>query len=257
MPHRRGASRSSAIVAVGVSGALHVGLAAALIFGRINSESTKPQIQLAYGEQAARPTVSFITNEQLEQMLRPKPPNLRSTQPVRPVQVQPLPVTAQTQEVTVEPVDVQPRPQYASGVNLPRYQPATQLYSEPAQPPQVVLTTEPVNPAEPAVASPAQQTVAVSAQKVGVNRDVSVTNLPTPEYPAKSRRLGEQGLVILSAMVHPDGRVDQIQVVKAPAYPRLIAAAKSAMAKAQFGPAMANGRPIAQRVEVPFRFKLR
>jgi protein TonB len=101
---------------------------------------------------------------------------------------------------------------------------------------------------------------AAAGQAVGVTAKaatpVEIVNLPTPEYPPRSRRLGEEGLVLLEVEVLPDGRAGKVRVVHAPDYPRLVAAAVEAVRAAKFRPATRGGRPICAVVEVPIRFRL-
>lgn len=239
------------MVAVLISAIIHVGIAGVLILDQFRSPPPQPRIELARGEQASIPTVKFITNAELERMLKPDSVELKSTPPSPTVVVAPLPVSATTQPVAIETVP-SPSPADATLVaDFPLHQRALELYAAPVSEAQVDIE----KPSEPVVAQPIAQEVA--QQQVGVNCPATVSELPTPEYPAQSRQLGEQGLVILSALVQPDGRAEQIEVVKAPNYPRLISAAMKAMSQAKFTPAMERGQAVAQRIEVPFRFELR
>jgi protein TonB len=85
---------------------------------------------------------------------------------------------------------------------------------------------------------------------------VEIVDLPTPEYPPRSRRLGEEGLVLLEVEVLPDGRAGTVRVLQAPDYPRLVDAAVETVRIAVFRPATADGRPVRAFVEVPIRFRL-
>jgi TonB family protein len=86
--------------------------------------------------------------------------------------------------------------------------------------------------------------------------EAEVLLLPAPEYPPRSRRLGEEGTVLLEIEVLPDGAIGQVRVVEAPAYPRLVSAAIEAVRQARFRPASRNGVPVSSSVEVPIRFRL-
>ncbi len=90
----------------------------------------------------------------------------------------------------------------------------------------------------------------------GQSTGVSIVELPMPRYPAASRRNNEQGLVVLEVQVRSDGRAGEVRVVQSPGYPRLVDAALAAVQRAQFKPALRNGKPIAQRVRIPYRFVL-
>jgi len=90
----------------------------------------------------------------------------------------------------------------------------------------------------------------------GVRTGAEVADLPAPEYPRRSRRLGEEGLVLLEVEVLANGRAGTVRVVRAPPYPRLVDAAVSAVRKAKFKPATSEGLPVRSLVEIPVRFKL-
>ena len=92
--------------------------------------------------------------------------------------------------------------------------------------------------------------------RAGVRTGAEVLDLPAPEYPDESRRLGEEGLVLLEVEVLADGRAGRIRVLRASAYPRLDEAAVAAVRKARFRPAMAGGAAVRSLVEVPVRFRL-
>jgi len=95
-----------------------------------------------------------------------------------------------------------------------------------------------------------------SSGKPGSHAGVEIVNLPTPEYPPRSRRLGEEGLVLLEVEVLPDGRAGKVRVLQSPDYPRLVAAAIEAVQKAKYKPAMAQGVPVSAMIEIPIRFRL-
>ncbi len=91
----------------------------------------------------------------------------------------------------------------------------------------------------------------------GVDRPPTVAHLPRPIYPRMSQRLGEQGMVILSALVDERGHVCDIRVVQSPGHPRLVRAAIDALKVARFDPARRDGRTVSCWVAVPIRFVLK
>ena len=95
-----------------------------------------------------------------------------------------------------------------------------------------------------------------AAVNAGVRTGAEVVDLPAPEYPPRSRRLGEEGLVLLEVEVLANGRAGTVRLVRAPPYPRLVDAAVSAVRKAKFKPATARGTPVPSLVEIPIRFQL-
>jgi protein TonB len=73
-----------------------------------------------------------------------------------------------------------------------------------------------------------------------------------PEYPAKQRSEGVEGLVVLKIVIREDGSVGDIQVMKGDE--PFVSAARSAVKSWRFTPAMLDGQPIAtfKIIKVPF-----
>lgn len=96
------------------------------------------------------------------------------------------------------------------------------------------------------------------AGRRGGGRDrVDSRGVPIPTYPAESRRLGEEGLVVLEVQVRADGTVGEVRVTSDPGYPRLTEAAIDAARRTEFTPATRDGRSVEGTVTIPFRFVLR
>lgn len=79
---------------------------------------------------------------------------------------------------------------------------------------------------------------------------------PQPEYPAVSRRLGEQGRVVLRILVGETGQPEQVLVQSSSGFARLDEAGRQAALRAQFKPHLEDGRPVAVYVIIPLNFKL-
>jgi protein TonB len=80
---------------------------------------------------------------------------------------------------------------------------------------------------------------------------------PPPDYPALSRRLGEQGEVVLRVQVSAGGHALAVELAKPSGFDRLDRAALQAVGKWRFVPAMADGQLLTAWFEVPVRFELR
>jgi TonB family protein len=82
---------------------------------------------------------------------------------------------------------------------------------------------------------------------------------PFPIYPARSRRLAEEGTVTLRVMVAADGSVKQIKIAESSGFDDLDESAlKTVRTRWRFVPAhRGDGRPVASWVLVPIRFALR
>jgi periplasmic protein TonB len=79
---------------------------------------------------------------------------------------------------------------------------------------------------------------------------------PQPEYPPLSRRMGEQGKVILRVLVNDKGRAERIELQRSSGVARLDEAARNAVARAVFKPYLEDGKAIAVYVIVPIGFQL-
>ena len=80
-------------------------------------------------------------------------------------------------------------------------------------------------------------------------------NIP-PGYPHVSAALGEQGLVVLRMTIGAAGLVTSVEVLQTSGYPRLDAAARAAIAKWRFTPAVENGQPVESTEDLPVHFRL-
>ena len=115
----------------------------------------------------------------------------------------------------------------------------------------------PPTPTEVAVAPAATQSAAPSSQaEQGVREGIDIADLPKPSYPMLSRRMKEEGKVVLDVQVLADGTVGRVTVVSAPPHRRLVDAAIDAVRKATFRPATLDGRAVEDVVRIPFIFRL-
>lgn len=79
---------------------------------------------------------------------------------------------------------------------------------------------------------------------------------PAPTYPALSRRVGEQGRVVLRVHVTPAGTVDGAEVRTSSGHSRLDDSALETVKRWKFVPAKQGTQPIAAWVLVPISFGL-
>lgn len=80
-----------------------------------------------------------------------------------------------------------------------------------------------------------------------------------PNYPAQSRRLGEEGIVKIAFCVEPNGRVTNVKVAKGSGFPRLDEAAVKHMERStlRLVPGTEDGKPVRMCISVPIRFQLK
>jgi protein TonB len=80
---------------------------------------------------------------------------------------------------------------------------------------------------------------------------------PKPEYPALSRRMGEQGLVLLRVFVGASGEARTVELKQPCGHRRLDEAALDAVRRWKFVPAKRGEQTVDAWVVVPIRFSLK
>lgn len=104
--------------------------------------------------------------------------------------------------------------------------------------------------ASPAAAPPAAPAV------VGARFDADYLHNPKPVYPAASRRLGEEGRVLLRVRVSAQGLPLSVDVRQSSGSPRLDEAARAAVERWRFVPAKQGTEAVESTVVVPLQFTL-
>ncbi|MCP9760931.1 energy transducer TonB [Aquitalea sp. S1-19] len=137
--------------------------------------------------------------------------------------------------------------------------PAPPTKAAPASPPPASTS---INGTQPAAtgASAAQAADAGSgpgsaAGFSGANWRAGALDNPAPSYPERSRERGEEGRVVLRVEVGADGRVRDIAILQSSGFPRLDRAARDAVERWRFTPARRGNSAVADRVDVPIRFR--
>jgi len=125
-------------------------------------------------------------------------------------------------------------------------QPAIATTPEPVP---VTAAPAPVSTPSPAPAAP-QPARPVSAGDLSA----SMLHAPPPRYPRESRRLREQGTVVLELLLATDGTVQDIRVLRSSGHRRLDDAARDAVRRWRWSPTTHNGVAVQVRgtVEIPF-----
>jgi protein TonB len=130
--------------------------------------------------------------------------------------------------------------------------------SEPVAPPppEPEPQTEPEAEPEPVVeAAPAPQ---MPAGPVSLSSELSVAcpHLNAPTYPALSKRLGEEGKLVLRVELDEKGYVNVAHVVNSSGFKRLDEAAMTAVKTWRCTPTVRNGQPVRAVALQPFNFVL-
>lgn len=135
----------------------------------------------------------------------------------------------------------------------------------PPPPPQLLASTAPseapaafvVPPQPPSPVPAAPINIAPAPVPVTAARfDADYLDNPKPIYPLVSRRLGEQGKVLLRVHVSAAGLAEKVEVKTGSGYARLDQAAGDAVGRWRFVPARRGEQAIAAWVQVPIIFQL-
>lgn len=206
--------------------------------------------------------------------------NLVEAPPAAPA---PSPAEAVTRQAAAVPIPAAPRTESgkpATSVNRPSPADTPQsLTTAPAAPAQptatlpatgaatqdntvpVVATAKPaMTPATGPATTPATGSAQSSAEEEPPGprlvSGVAYVREPAPEFPAASRRLGEQGTVMVKVLIDEQGHAAEVQIHRSSGFNRLDRAASRAVSLALFRPYSINGRAQAAWTIVPIHFKL-
>jgi protein TonB len=148
-----------------------------------------------------------------------------------------------------EPPRVAPAPILAAAPEAP----TTQVAPPPVPIPLPPIETPPPPPA-PAVAVAAPPAPPpVTAPRFNAD----YLNNPPPSYPPISRRMGEEGKVVLRVHVNERGLPDDVQIRTSSGFTRLDATAQETVRQWKFVPARQGKEPVSAWVLVPISFSLR
>ena len=114
-------------------------------------------------------------------------------------------------------------------------------------------------PSNSPVASPPDTKPSAPAPTEAVSQarfDADYLRNPAPPYPPLSKRMGEEGKVILRVTVSPQGTAESVEVKTSSGSQRLDDAAVNTVKQWKFIPAKRGDTPVQSRVLVPIIFKL-
>lgn len=123
--------------------------------------------------------------------------------------------------------------------------PATTAFAVAPQGPSTAVEATPAPP--PAAPLP----------MVGARFDADYLRNPSPVYPSASRRLGEEGRVVLRVAVSAEGLAERVEIKQSSGFRRLDEAARAAVERWRFVPARRGATAIESSVLVPLQFNLR
>lgn len=218
------------LLVAGAVVALHVGALWALQSGLLRraAEVVVPEVILA---QIITPAPAPAPAPAPVPAPTPRPEPVRKAAPPRPA---PLPVA---------------RPDPLPAPNAPA---AAAVPQPPAPPAPAAAVPAPAAPAAPAAppAPPAPARVELPSS------DADYLQNPQPPYPPISKRLGEQGKVVVRVLIGTDGQAQKAEVAESSGYDRLDRAAVATVLKWRYVPGKRNGVPEAMWYRVPIKFEL-
>ncbi|PIF91195.1 outer membrane transport energization protein TonB [Acidovorax sp. 62] len=161
-----------------------------------------------------------------------------------------------------KPAPTPPAPKTAPKVQAPKPAPMPLAINDPTPAPNAPTgATTPQPPAppitEPVAAAPAAPPAPPAPPKIELpSSDAAYLNNPKPSYPAISKRMGEQGKVVLRVLIGTDGTPQKVEINKSSGYERLDRQAQEAVMRWRFVPGKRNGVPETMWNLVPVNFVL-
>ena len=129
-----------------------------------------------------------------------------------------------------------------------------QAYIEPPKPEEPVV--EESQDSFPVANAPLPAQMPAGPVTLSSELSVSCPKLNAPAYPAISRRMGEEGKLILRVELDEKGHIDSAKVINSSGYERLDSAALTAVKSWQCNPSIRNGQPVRAVALQPFNFVL-
>lgn len=188
----------------------------------------------------------MVRAEVLSEFITPPAPKLDVSmppppEPRRPPRPAKQPAVRPTTRQPMAIADPTPVPDAPTGV----------LMAQPTAPP----IATPVAPAAP-VAPTASPAPPAPVRLELPSSDADYLNNPKPAYPILSKRLGEQGKVVVRVLIGPDGLAKKGEIRTSSGYQRLDQAALATVMSWRFVPGKRSGVPEAMWFNIPLNFVL-
>jgi len=204
------------------------------------------------------PTHQLVPNEVLVRFITAEP----APQPTPAPQPAPAPAP-KTVPVVKKPLPKPVAKTHPVAKPAPAPAPAEQAITQPVPEPQpaqpAAASAPPAGPAAApptaAASAPAVPAAAVAAPKT-ISSGVEYLQAPQPEYPLLARRKGEEGKVVLRALINIKGRPEGVEIQTSSGSARLDEAARQAVLRAVFKPHLEDGQAVMVYAIVPIKFQL-
>ena len=192
----------------------------------------------------------IIPAEVLNEFLTPQPP-APPAPPTPPAPPPPKPAPP-------KPSPTPPKPRVAKPTPAPEPMPVAiaDPTPAPAAPVGVVEPQPAAKPVEAPVAAAPAPAAPPAPAIVQPSSDASHLNNPKPVYPAVSKRLGEQGKIVLRVLIGADGIPQKVEIKQSSGFERLDRQAVDTVTRWRFVPGTRNGVPEAMWYLQPINFVL-
>lgn len=184
---------------------------------------------------------TIVPVEMLAQMVEPP-------QPTPPPPAPPVPVKPHVVKTNTPPPPPAPRPMAIADPTPSSNAPTGVTTPQPPAPP--IAEPVAVAPAAPPAAPPAPPRIVLPSS------EAAYLNNPQPRYPAMSKRLGEQGKVLVRVFIGTDGIPDVAELMRSSGFERLDKSALDYILKCRFVAGKVNGVPQPMWYEAPVNYVL-
>lgn len=172
------------------------------------------------------------------------------------------PVPEEVKPPTEPPKPPQPRREAKPAPQPPKPVPVLAAAATPTEVPQAVVPPPDPKPELPPISAPPAPPVAAAPPApppplAPPRFDADYLDNPKPPYPPLSRRMGEQGRVVLRVHVTPDGAAGEVLLATSSGSPRLDESALATVRRWKFVPARRGTEAVAAWVLVPIAFTLK
>jgi protein TonB len=159
-----------------------------------------------------------------------------------------------------KPIKTRPKPVLSTHAPAPVTAPAPAENADKTPPsPAKPLPEPPVQPAASAAPAPSAPTAQASDSRQPLilpNLNADYLDNPAPYYPEAARERGEQGKVLVRALINPDGTVAELAMKRSSGFPDLDRSALETVKKWRFVPARRGAAAVSAWVVVPISFSL-
>jgi periplasmic protein TonB len=196
---------------------------------------------------------SVMPREVVATFITPQPAPVPEPQVSPP---EPQPVPKPVPKVASKPTPVVKKA--ATPKVTPSPTPAPAPVEQPVAAPAPTVAAAPSTPEPPAAApvAPAAPPAPIAPAPPKTVSGVEYVQPPQPDYPPISKRMGEEGKVMLRVLVSERGRPEKVDIQKSSGFTRLDEAARQAAMRAMFKPHLEDGKPVAVYALIPINFSI-